>query len=506
MEGRLFMANRIRLIEEKVQSAEVALRYINVEAAARETGTPPSTLRYDLKKVKEALPEVLANQRPGPKPQNNTDEGTAAGSPSEEPTMCPQCGQKVTKNGTYWVLNWLLMFTLGWLGVKRVRIQRRRCKNCGCELVSPERARQGKARKAWWNHVNRLVCLCRFKLRLPVRMIQILVQFVYARPVSIGHIERLTQRVGNRAEAALNRLSKCRQAVAHFLLFDETYPKMKERIYSLGVAICEHGLIRSVRCVLSKGKDITAQLRDVVGEHFHPKYFLTDLDLMFNKYMKAAGLKLNHLRDRVHLIRQIIRLFEEAIRDITLDVPKGLAIKIRKKQLKLKRRLLRKCLTPYLYMVFKAFSPGYESICVLTLEGVVSQLQDPACIIQASSVQKLACRLQRFIKKHGDAINELLELHVERGTPTTTNALESKNGIFKPFSRSSKFFSNPERCQSLFAGVALYENFDIKTRGINKGTSAMQRAEINLDDFGGTDFFSTVGLPKPQISIPEITI
>ena len=213
------------------------------------------------------------------------------------------------------------MFALGWLGVKRIRIQRRRCKDCGCELVSSERARQGEARKAWWNQVNRLVCLCHFKLRLPVRMIQNLIQFVYARPVSIGNIERLTQRAGNRAEAALNRLSKCRQAVARFLLFDETYPKMKERIYSLGVAICEHGLIRSVRCILSKAKDIIAQLRNVVGEHFHPKYFLTDLDsykppplvvvvdLMFNKYMKAAGLKLSHLRDRVHLIRQIIRLF-----------------------------------------------------------------------------------------------------------------------------------------------------------------------------------------------------
>jgi len=506
MEGRLFMANRTRSIEEKVQSAEVALGYINVEAAAREAGTPPSTLRYDLEKIKEALPEVLVNQRPGPKPQNNPDEATVATSPSEGPTVCPQCGGKVTKNGTYWVLNWLLMFTLGWLGVKRVRIQRRRCKNCGCELISYERARQGEARKAWWNQVNRLVCLCRFKLRLPVRMIQILVQFVYARSVSIGHIERLTQRVGNRAEAALNRLSKCRQAVARFLLFDETYPKMKERVYSLGVAICEHGLIRSVRCVLSKAKDITAQLRDVVGEHFQPEYFLTDLDVMFNKYMKAAGLKLSHLRDRVHLIRQIIRLFKQAVRDITLDVPKGLALSMRKKQLKLKRKLLRKCLRPYLYMVFKAFSPGYESVCVLTLEGVVSQLEDPACIIQAASIQTLSSRLNRFIKKHGDAINELLQLHVEHGTPTTTNALESKNGIFKPFSRSSKFFSNPERCQSLFAGVALYENFDVKTRGVNRGTSAMQRAEINLDDFGATDFFSTVGLPKPQISLSGITI
>lgn len=500
------MANRIRTIAERVQSVKIVLRNINIEAESGKAGIVPSTLRYYLKKVEDGLTEVLTNQKPGPKPKNKPDKAVVVTSQCEEPTLCPLCGGKVRKNGTYWVLNWFVMFTLGWLGIQRVRIQRRRCKVCGHEVVSSERARQAEARKAWWKQVNRLICLCRFKLKISVRMIQILVEFTYGRLVSIGHIERLTERAGSRAEAALDRLNKCRQAVARFLLFDETYPKMEKRVYSLGVAICEHGLIRSVRCILSKAKDITAQLQDVVGEHFHPEYFLTDLDLMFNKYMKAAGLKLRHLRDQVHLIRQIRRLFEEAIRDVTLDVPKKLAFSIRKKQLKLKRKLLRKCLTPYLYMAFKAFSPGYESICVLTLEGVVSQLQDPSCIIQTASVQNLACRLKRFIKKHGNAINKLLELHVEQDTPTTTNALESKNGIFKPFSRSSKFFSSPQRCQKLFAGVALYENFDIKTRGVHKGTSAMQRAKINLDDFGATNFFSTIGLSKPQISLSEITI
>lgn len=500
------MANRTISIDEKVQSIEIALGYINIDAAARETGTSSSTLRYNLNKVRNVLPKILINQKPGPKCHIDSDKVAVSASPHEETTVCPLCGGKVTKNGSYWVLNWLLMLTVGWMGIQRVRIQRRRCKICGHEVISFERARQAAARKVWWNQVNRLVCLCRFKLRISVRMTQILLVFLYCRSVSIGHIERLTRRVGNSAQAALNRLSKCRQAVASFLLYDETYPKMKKGVYSLGVAICEHGLIRSVRCILSKAKDITAQLRGVVGEHFQPEYFLTDLDLMFNKYMKSAGLKLEHLRDKVHLIRQIIRLFKETVRDVILDVPKGLTLSIRKKQLKLKRKLLQKCLTPYLYMVFKAFSPGYESVCVLTLEGVVSQLQDPSCIVQTTSVQKLALRLERFIKKHGDAINKLLELHVEKDTPTTTNALESKNGIFKPFSRLSKFFLNTERCQSFFAGIALYENFDIKTRGDHKGTNAMQRAKINLDDFGAVDFFSTVGLPKPQISLSKITI
>lgn len=484
---------------------QIALEQINIEKAARDAGVPPSTLRYDMDKVKDSLPEVLKNCTPGPKPGNESIETTEETVSDEGPTECPKCGGKVTKNGTYWVLNWFLMLTMSWLSIQRVRIQRRRCNVCGHEIICPERARQAEARRAWWCQVARLVGLSRFKLGLSVRKTQILVGFVYARQVSIGYVERLTQRVGKRAQTALARLGECRQAKALFLLYDETYPKMKKRAYSLGVAICEHGLIRSVHCIVRKAKDIPAQLRDVVGPHFHPQYFLTDLDVLFNKYMKVAGLQLIHLRDRVHLLRQIVRLFDNAVRDVTLDVPKGLPIRERKKQRQLKRRLLRKRLQPMLTLVFKAFSPGYESVCVLMLEGVVSQLRDPAYIIQIACVQTLARRLQRFINKHGDAINTLLQLAVEQGTPTTTNALESKNGIFKPFSLIAKFFPLPERCQSFFAGVALMENFDVKTRGPNQGTSAIQRAKIDLGDFGAADFFSAVGLPKPQISLAYIT-
>jgi hypothetical protein len=269
------------------------------------------------------------------------------------------------------------------------------------------------------------------------------------------------------------------------------------------LSLSKHGLIRSVRCIRQKAKDIPAQLR--VGEHFQPTYFLTDLDVLYQEYLKRAGLSLIHLRDTLHLVRQIIRLFEEAIRDVKLDVPKKLSIQDRKHQLQLKRRLLWKRLQPLLRLVFKAFSPGYESVCVLMLEGVVSQLQDPSIIIQTASVQTNAKRLQRFINKHGKTINLLLQLSIEKGTPTTTNALESKNSIFKPCSRIAKFFPCLAGCEGFFAGVALMENFDVKTRGIHRRTSAMQRAEINLGDLGATDFFSAVDLPKPQIALAFVT-
>ena len=464
---------------------------------------PESTLRYDLNKLEQALPVVLVNQTPGPKAESREE----AEKPSQPaaPAPCPECGGKVRKNGTYWILNWVLMLTMGWLGVQKVLVQRWRCKGCGHELVSSERSRQAEARQAWWQQVNRLIALSRFKLGLSVRLTQILVGFVYAKSVSIGHIERVSQQVGQRAEGALAKLTQCRQGVAQFLLFDETFPKMKERSYSLGVAICEHGLIRTVRCITRKAQDIPAQLGQVVGDHFHPTYFLTDLDLLYNKAMRAAGLNLIHLRDKVHLIRQIVRLFDEAIRDVTLDVPKSLPVRDRKKQLKLKRRLVRKQLQPLLSLVFKAFCPGYEPICVLMLEGIVSQLQDPTVVIQTASVQTLSRRLQRFLNKYGNTINLLLQLSVEQGTPTTTNSLESKNSILKPFSRIAKFFPEPTRCTSFFCGVALMENFDVKSRGPNQNTSAIQRAQINLDDFGAADFFSAVGLPMPQISLVNVT-
>ena len=499
------MANRIRPVEEKVPSIMVAFAQINVAAAASEVGVPASTLRDDLNKVQALLPAVLVHQNPGPQPRQAPAAPTPEANSPPAPRVWPACGGKLRKHGIYWVLNWVRLLPLGRLGVACVAVQRWRCKTCGREVSGPERTRQAVVRQAWWRPVARLVGLSRFKLGLSVRKPQRLVQLVYGRPVSIGYIERLTQRIGPRAEAVWAQLRACRQVVARFLLYEETYPKMQPRAYSLGVAICEHGLIRSVRCVVRKAKDIPAQLRTVVGEHFQPTYFLTDLAVLFNRYLQDAGLTLSHLRDRVHLIRQIVRRFDEAVRDVTLEVRKGLPIKDRKQQRRLKQRLLRKQLQPLLPRVFKAFAPGYESLCVLRLTGIVSQLQDGTQVLQTASVQTLARRLQRCITKHAVAINTLRQLAVEQGTPTTTNALESKNGILKPFSRIAKFFPRPVRCQAFFAGVALLENFDVKTRGPQQGTSAMQRAQINLDDFGATDFFTAVGLPMPQISLAGIT-
>lgn len=499
--------NRVIPTEIKVKVMMKSLCLSNVEGIAIQYGVSPEAIYYWFnQKVKPALGEVLKNDPPGPepKPDGEVKAGQAIG---ERPEICDWCGgRRIRKNGRYWVINWIWLLSIGWLvGMQKTIIQRWRCAECGHELVSVERQRQAEARRGWWQQVKRLIGLSRFKLGLSVRKTQVLVAFAYGRQVSVGIVQRQTQQVGKRAQTILERMSDCRQQAAHFLLYDETFPKLGKRAYSLGVVICEYGLIRSVRTIRRKAKDIPDQLRKVVGAHYHPEHFLTDLEVTYGEYLSRAGLSLKHLRDIVHLMRQIGRIFDDAVKEVTLDVPKGLPQKERQNQRRLKQRLLRKRLNPLLTTAFKAFAPGYEPVCVLMLEGVVSQLRNPKLILQTESVQRLARRLERFIKKHGPTLNTLVEMAVKTGTPKTTNSLESKNALFKPFSRIAKSF-RLATAWNFFAGVALMENFDVKTRGRNRGTSAIQRTQINLDDLGATDFFSAVGLHKPQISPTAFTL
>ena len=499
--------NKIIPVETKVKVMEGSLQLSGVEEIAACYGVSPGAVYYWFNhKVKPAFGEILKNEPPGPerKTEAPVEQNTKT---SERPGSCDKCGNThIWKNGTYQVINWMWLLSIGWLVVvQKALIQRWRCSECGHELVSNERQAQAKARIAWWQQVKRMIGLSRFKLNLSVRKTQVLVAFTYGRQVSEGFIQQQTQQIGQRANVVLERLSACRQKVAHFLLYDETFPKLGKRAYSLGVAICEYGLIRSVRTIRSKAKDIPAQLRQVIGEHYHPENFLTDLDVTYGEYLKRAHLTMQHLRDIVHLMRQIARMFDEAVKEVTLDVPKGLPQKERQKQRNLKQRLLGKRLKPILAIAFRAFAPGNEAICLLMLEGAAALLRDPKLIIQTESVRRLANRMDRFIKKHGPAINILMEMAVQKGTPKTTNSLESKNALFKPFSLIAKSF-RLETASNFFAGVALMENFDVKSRGVHQGTNAIQRAEINLEDLGAADFFSAVGLGKPQISPFALTL
>jgi len=75
-----------------------------------------------------------------------------------------------------------------------------------------------------------------------------------------------------------------------------------------------------------------------------------------------------------------------------------------------------------------------------------------------------------------------MEKSAKEGIPTTSNILESMNSIFKAFIKKAKCYGGPENLICFFSAVALLQNFDVKTRGKNVGTSAMIRAGVDLDE------------------------
>ena len=102
--------------------------------------------------------------------------------------------------------------------------------------------------------------------------------------------------------------------------------------------------------------------------------------------------------------------------------------------------------------------------------------------------------MSQFFTKHGATRAFQLERRAKAGLLCTSNLLESKNSIFKPFARTAQSFQRTETCEWFWSGVALMEDFDVKVRGLHQASSAIARAEINLDDLGAPTFFEAVGL------------
>ena len=505
------MANRIIPTEEKVNIMAQCLNLEGVKEAAVAHGVSPGAIYYWFnEKVLPSLSIILANGKPGPKPANSLEEKepsstSSASSPSlpqdGRPEQCPECGSaRVWKNGLYWVLDWVAFLCFGWFTGGKVPIQRHRCADCGYEIPSPERLKQAEARRKGWIKLRQLVAFSKFKLGLSHRKTQLLAQFVYGKQLSITFVNDVTQTLGRRAKEVISKLADCRQKAARILMGDETFPKIIDRdalrakAKSVGVVICEFGLIRGVKSVANRRWHMKQLFQGAIGKHFQPQFFLSDYQVHYPKIVRLALEGVRHLKDFVHTLRIIDRYFKEAVRDVTLDVPKGLPLKERRKQRKLKKRLLRKQLKPILLLFFKAFAPGYESVAFIYIEGALSRLEDPSYVIQNESVQVLHRKLTKFFNKHGETLAFQLEQKAQADLVSTSNAMESKNSIFKPFTRNAKSFQRPDTCENFMNGVALMENFDVKTRGENAGTSAIQRAGINLKDLGAADFFEAVGL------------
>jgi len=505
------MANRIIPTEEKVNIMAQCLTLEHVKEAAIAHGVSPGAIYYWFnEKVLPALPTILANKKPGPKPANSLEEKkpstTSSASPRPlpqdgRPERCPECGSaRVWKNGLYWVLDWVTFLCFGWFTGGKVSIQRHRCADCGYEIPSPERLKLAEARRKGWIKLQRLVAFSKFKLGLSHRKTLLLAQFVYGKQLSITFVNDVTQTLGQRAKEVISKLADCRQKAARILMGDETFPKIIDRdalrakAKSVGVVICEFGLIRGIKSVANRSWHMKQLFQGATGKHFQPQFFLSDYQVHYPKIVRLALEGVQHLKDFVHTLRIVDRYFNEAVRDVTLDVPKGLPLKERRKQRKLKKRLLRKQLKPILLLFFKAFAPGYESVAFIYIEGALARLEDPNYVIQNESVKVLHRKLTKFFNKHGETLAFQLEQKALNDLVSTNNALESKHSIFKPFIRIAKSFQRPDTCENFMNGVALMENFDVKTRGKNAGTSAIQRAGINLKDLGAADFFEAVGL------------
>ena len=188
------MSNRAIETEIKVKALEQCLTLQNVEQVAAEVGVAPNSIRnwFD-NKVLPALPAILVNETPGPKP--SAAEALPAAPPTPvpgvrlgtaedgRPAECPHChGGQVWKNGVYWVLNWLAVVTFHWFSPERVPVQRFRCAVCGHEIITPARARltaclrvrtgrrrgirPGSCSGSWWPSVNSS-WVCRIGARSP---------------------------------------------------------------------------------------------------------------------------------------------------------------------------------------------------------------------------------------------------------------------------------------------------------------------------------------------------
>ena len=139
----------------------------------------------------------------------------------------------------------------------------------------------------------------------------------------------------------------------------------------------------------------------------------------------------------------------------------------------------------------KGFKSSKCGVGTIYLEGGLEDLMKLS--IQFKSLKPLCKKVSRFVRKYIDTWTTSMELYSKGEAPLTSNIVESKNAIFKAFSKKAKSYSL-NNIDKFFNVVALMENFDIKTRGVNKGTNAMMRAGIDLDEFGANNFFEAIGL------------
>ena len=402
------------------------------------------------------------------------------------PERCPHCGGfKIWKNGTYQGFNWKVFFTFRWFSPLKITLQRYLCSECRKPVYSQEKQDIALFRAKSKVLLKRGVVFSKFGLNLPVRGIQLLLEFVFNLQLSLGYLNTTVQEVGKLSKQILSTINTLHATVQSVVVMAaETFVKIKHRTQSVCLVMDEYGLIRLVQVMKERTSEALSKgVLSVEPECFTPLYYLKD----FAKNLVGTGFsKAKEYYDLVHATRIIPRLFEEAIRDATKVSPKqaDLTPKPRKAQIKLKRKLLRKRVWPLKTLLLEAFKVEDLQQAQVFIEVGFLELE----ALPIASVRELTQKLRKFFDKYQAILFEMLE---NEDVPHTTNHMESTVGIVKTSSKISKSYQSIPTAENDLAGKALYKNFEVKRRGRFKDTSAVDRSGIQLE---ANDFFQAVGL------------
>jgi len=222
-------------------------------------------------------------------------------------------------------------------------VQRLICQNCGASILSEEHIALKNIRASVKLFLNKFICLLRFKEGLSLRSISRIVGFAFGLNSSLGYLSKFTNTIGQRATDKMKELSRCKaMKKAVVAIVDETFPKIFHKSVSLGLVICEYGLIRGLACVKKSSSSIKGLVRQSIGKSFHPIFLLGDFLPAYAQV--AKGLGLIRLTDFVHASRHIYKLVRTSIGKtrLTLKDYKKLNPKQRKQLLKLKKKLFQK--------------------------------------------------------------------------------------------------------------------------------------------------------------------
>jgi len=340
----------------------------------------------------------------------------------------------------------------------------------------------------------KMIILLRYSCGLSIRKISLLLKELFGHNYSTGYITNFCKKVNKRAYKKMNMINECVNKRAKMVILDETFPKTKKSgTTRLAVAIDEFGLIRGIKTIIDRKKDLFSFLSSILTS-VKPTYFLSDYDKNYPKAVKEVNPDIILCKDFVHALRTIYRDARTAINQIKANT-KGKLTKKRKKEItQLKKELIAKKLYKILFKINKGFQKEYTQIGAIYIEGGLVKLKELA--ERFPSLQKFSEKTAKFIDKYIDTWAFQMEIHYKENLPTTSNSIESKNSLFKVFSNNSKCFDSRTSLEEFYSAVALMENFNIKTRGKNKGTSAVMRADVDLEKIGGKNFYEVIGLEE----------